>query len=123
MKTKAKACDIYDGDTFGAVFNYNGKLIKYRCRCLGYDSPEMKPAKSKPNHDNEVAMAKAAKQRFTELLQKSRDGLITIECGKFEKYGRLLVTVYNGVDKMSVNQIMINEGHGRPYDGGKKEDW
>ena len=27
------------------------------------------------------------------------------------------------VDTKSVNMLMIEEGHGRPYNGGKKEQW
>ena len=38
---------------------------------------------------------------------------------KFDKYGRILVKVYkNNVD---INQWMIDQGHGYPYYGGKKE--
>ena len=119
----AKACNIYDGDTFSAVFVFRGEPIKYRCRCMGYDSPEMKPPLSKPNRDEEMKHAKIAKARFTELLQKSPDGLIKIECLAFEKYGRILVNVYNNVDHDSLNTIMVREGHGKAYDGGHKGEW
>ena len=119
----AKACNIYDGDTFSAVFVFRGEPIKYRCRCMGYDSPEMKPPLSKPNRDEEMKHAKIAKARFTELLQKSPDGLIKLECLAFEKYGRILVNVYNNVDHDSLNTIMVREGHGKAYDGGHKGEW
>ena len=119
----AKACNIYDGDTFSAVFVFRGEPIKYRCRCMGYDSPEMKPPLSKPNREEEMKHAKIAKARFTELLQKSPDGLIKLECLGFEKYGRILVNVYNNVDHDSLNTIMVREGHGKAYDGGHKGEW
>ena len=45
----AKPCHIYDGDTFSIIFFFHGTYIKYRCRTIGYDSPEMKPLKSNPN--------------------------------------------------------------------------
>jgi len=48
--------------------------------------------------------------------------LVTIECFDFDKYGRILVNVYN--DNILINEIMINENHGKKYDGGKKDiDW
>ena len=119
----AVPCNIYDGDTFSIIFEYRGEIIKYRCRCLGYDSPEMKPKLNVPNRDREVAAAKAAKARFTELLQKSPTKLIRVTCFEFDKYGRILVNVWNGVDSESINDIMIREGHGRPYSGGTKEEW
>jgi endonuclease YncB( thermonuclease family) len=120
-KFVAKPCDIYDGDTFGVVFYYNNELIKYKCRCYGYDTPEIKPSLSNPNRDKEKELAIKAKNRFIELINKSENKLITIECLKFDKYGRILVNVYNNVDTESVNDIMIREGHGKSYLGGTKD--
>jgi len=37
----AKPCNIYDGDTFSVIFLFENKLIKYKCRCLGYDTAEI----------------------------------------------------------------------------------
>lgn len=117
----AKCCSIYDGDTFTALFIYKNELIKYKCRCYGYDSPEMKPLITKENRDEEIKLAKKAKERFLQLVNKSPNGLIKIECLDFDKYGRILVNVYNNVDVKSINNIMIDEGHGKPYFGGTKE--
>ena len=117
----ARACNIYDGDTFSIIFLHNNEVIKYRCRCLGYDSPEMKPSLSNPNRDKEKELALNAKNRFTELLTKHESGLVFVECFEFDKYGRILVRVYNMIDTKSINEIMIEEGHGKNYDGGKKD--
>jgi len=119
----AMPCHIYDGDTFSVIFEYKGELIKYRCRCTGYDCAEMKPSKSDPNREHEKELAHKAKDRLIELLGKHHSKLIKIECGEFDKYGRLLITFYNNVDNKSINQIMIDEGHGKPYEGGTKEKW
>ena len=116
----AKPCNIYDGDTFSIIFLHKD-VIKYRCRCLGYDSPEMKPSLSNPNRDKEKALAVIAKNRFTELLTKHESGLVFVECFEFDKYGRILVRVYNMIDTKSINEIMVEEGHGKNYDGGKKD--
>ena len=115
--------NIYDGDTLSILFIYNGNPIKYRCRCLGYDSPEMKPLLSNVNRENEKVMAISAKNRFTELLNKSPEGIIKFDCHEFDKYGRLLVEIWNQIDEKSINEIMVEEGHGKKYDGGKKESW
>ncbi len=115
-------CNIYDGDTLSMVFYLDNRtLVKYRCRCLGYDSPEMKPALKNPNREAEKIAAVNAKNRFIELLHKNADGTVRIECHEFDKYGRLLVEIYNEIDTMSVNKIMIAEGHGYPYEGGTKQ--
>jgi endonuclease YncB( thermonuclease family) len=119
----AKHCNIYDGDTFSVIFEYKGELIKYKCRCMGYDCAEIKPSKDKPNREQEKELANKAKQRFEELLNKHPTKLIKIECLEFDKYGRILVNVYNMIDKKSINEIMIEEGHGKVYLGGTKEEW
>jgi endonuclease YncB( thermonuclease family) len=119
----AKHCNIYDGDTFSVIFNYKGDFIKYKARCIGYDSPEMKPLKSNENRIQEKELALKSKNRFEELLNKHETKLVKIECFDFDKYGRLLVKVWNMVDEKSINQIMIEEGYGKTYDGGKKEQW
>jgi endonuclease YncB( thermonuclease family) len=115
--------NIYDGDTLSIIFVYNGMPVKYRCRTLGYDSPEMKPFLSNPNREAEKELAHKAKDRFIELLTKHPEKHIFIKCHEFDKYGRLLVEIWNYIDKASINNIMINEGHGKPYQGGTKEKW
>ncbi len=132
-------CHIYDGDTFSIVFkksaffcpsrkddaskdidSEDGEWTKYRCRMYGYDSPEIRPLLKTPNRESVIEKARLAKQRLHELLMRNPEGWIKIECGDFDKYGRILVKVWNGVDEVSVNDIMLREGHGYPYFGGTK---
>ena len=115
--------NIYDGDTLSIIFVYNGTPVKYRCRTFGYDSPEMKPLLSNVNREAEKALAHKAKDRFSELLTKHPEKNIFIKCHEFDKYGRLLVEIWNYIDKESINTIMINEGYGKQYTGGTKENW
>jgi len=116
-----KACHIYDGDTFSIIFDYKGDLVKYRCRSIGYDSPEIKPLLINPNRELEKELAIKARNRLTELIYKNNpQGILKIECENFDKYGRILVRFYNLDDALSINDIMLKEGHGRPYHGGKK---
>ena len=50
--------------------------------------------------------------------------LVYIKCGKFDKYGRLLGTIYlkkdNGILDNSVNQLMVKYNYAIPYSGGSK---
>jgi endonuclease YncB( thermonuclease family) len=115
--------NIYDGDTFSLIFVYNNETIKYRCRSLGYDSPEMKPPLKNKDRDKEKEVAKLAKMRFQELLFKNPNGMVSVHCHNFDKYGRILVEIWNGVDEQSINHTMIEEGHGKIYHGGKKVSW
>jgi endonuclease YncB( thermonuclease family) len=115
--------NIYDGDTLSIIFVHNRKPVKYRCRALGYDSPEMKPLLSNVNREAEKVLAHKAKDRFIELLTKHSSKNIFIKCHEFDKYGRLLVEIWNNTDKESINTIMVNEGYGKPYTGGTKEKW
>jgi len=119
----ALPCHIYDGDTFSVIFDYKGELVKYKCRCMGYDTAEMKPSLQNENRLHEKELAHKAKDRLTELLGKHETKLIKIECLDFDKYGRLLINIWNMVDEKSINTIMIEEGHGKHYEGGTKEKW
>lgn len=132
MTVKAKMVDIYDGDTLTLVFRYRGELQQHSCRMLGYDSPEMKPPKSKPNRQAEIEAAKAARQALKDLLERHQ--IMTVKCHQFDKYGRILVTItvpggtgiFGGCccfgGHINVNQWMIDHGYGYKYDGGSKKN-
>jgi endonuclease YncB( thermonuclease family) len=116
----AKIVDCYDGDTVTVAFEFGGSVIQYKARLAGYDSPEMRPPKSAQNRAAEKAAAVAAR---TALVGKVQDSLIYIECGAFDKYGRILVTAFlrNGAENgENINEWMVAQGHGTPYAGGKK---
>jgi endonuclease YncB( thermonuclease family) len=116
-KTLAKVVDVYDGDTCTIVFFLNKQIIKYKCRMLGYDSPEMKPLKTIENRNEIIEKAKNARDFFISLLKES-DFIVDIKMGKFDKYGRILATMSNKMG--NINELIIQNGHGVPYDGGTK---
>tara|TARA_B100000035_G_C20745280_1_gene441534 strand:- start:200 stop:652 length:453 start_codon:yes stop_codon:yes gene_type:complete len=113
--TQAKVVDVYDGDTCTIVFKWEGKYRKFKCRCYGYDSPEMKPRLNIKNRDEIKENAVKAKERLIELTAD----IVRVECMDFDKYGRLLVKLYKNNNSL-INDIMINEGHGYVYHGGTK---
>jgi len=123
MRFLAKMVDCYDGDTLRMAFIYNDITMQYSVRMLGYDSPEMRPPKSNSNRDEEVAAAKIARDA---LKTKIGDGLVYMVCGKFDKYGRPLVTLHmrNGSENgENINEWMMVNKYGTPYAGGKKMIW
>jgi len=81
----------------------------------GYDSPEMKPLKTHPHREVEVAKAKEARQA---LIDQTVGYNLFIRIRGFDKYGRLLGDLYNG--RTHVNRFMIENGYGYEYYGGKK---
>lgn len=125
LRCNAKVVNVYDGDTFKACLYHNNKIIKINCRTFGYDSAEMKPRLNIKNRDEHIKKAKKAKQRLIELTT-TKNSLVYLDCYHFDKYGRVLVVIHKSKDdykracSRSINQIMIDEGHGIPYDGGTK---
>nr|QFG74487.1 MAG: hypothetical protein [Megaviridae environmental sample] len=118
---KCKVVDIYDGDTCKVVFNLKDKLYKWTIRMEGYDTPEMRPPLSDPNRDNIKKLAILSKNYLITLINRPNQ-LVYIKCGGFDKYGRLLGKIYT--DKKCencVNDIMIEKGYGKPYDGKTKK--
>ena len=124
LEGKIKLCkvvNIYDGDTCKVVFKLNNDICRWNIRMTGYDTPEMRPPRSQANRDEEIKAAKAAKAFLISKIMNDNQ-LVYIKCGKFDKYGRLLGEIYiNKNDKKSINQIMIDEGHGYAYEGGTKK--
>jgi micrococcal nuclease len=109
-----KCVSVYDGDSITVVFTPNGldKFYKYTIRLDGIDTPEMRTT-----DPNERAQAIIVRDFVRETLLNK---LITIKCGKFDKYGRLLAVVYiDGFDK-SINDLLIEKKYAYCYDGGTK---
>ena len=123
LKTKGRICDVYDGDTCKVVFRMNDEINRWNVRMTGYDTPEMRPPKSQANRELEIAAAKQAKSYLQSLIMNPEQ-LVYIKCGEFDKYGRLLGEIYiKKDDSKSVNQMMIEQGHGYAYDGGTKKNF
>lgn len=115
-----KVVDVYDGDTIKVVFDLNGSFYRWTIRMLGYNSPEMRVSINNPARDTIKQLAINSRDFLKSIIQND-DQLVYIKCGGFDKYGRLLGIVYvNKEDKVSVNQLMIDNHKGVPYDGGKK---
>lgn len=119
----AKVVKCYDGDTIHCVFkaSKDAQYSKFKIRMAGYDSPEMKPSKKIPEELRQQEKLKAidARNRLQDIILGKN---IYIYCEKFDKYGRLLATIkINKNDEKTVNDMMVDEGHGYKYDGGTKK--
>lgn len=117
-----KVTRVVDGDTIDVDIDLGfGVWHKARVRMLGIDTPE-----SRTRNLEEKALGLASKARLKELLTGRK---VKIECTKEKgKFGRVLATVHS-VDKkgneewINCNEKLIEEGHARPYYGGKKIPW
>ena len=112
---KCKPIHVYDGDTIHVVIILNNKPTKWKVRMLGYDSPEIKPPLSQENRENEIEKAKQARDTLSDWILNK---IVDIEFGDFDKYGRPLGTIY--INNINMNQWMIDNNYGYPYNGGTK---
>lgn len=123
---RCKVIKVYDGDTIWISIILHGKPVKFNCRMLGYDSPEMKPLLKLKNRDAIIVKAKLAKDYLSNLILNK---IVDVKFSGFDKYGRALTTIFIDdpdssrifcANKMEVNTLMIRKGHGYSYMGGKK---
>lgn len=132
LKIKAKVIDIYDGDTITVAININNDIKSFKCRLYGIDTPELKGHQSEYGIRGRNKLIEWITNGKTVLncnniytrdniknICKENKELITIECGPFEKYGRLLVTIYTK-DGTNLNQQLLNHGFAKPYFGKTK---
>lgn len=105
---RAIALSNYDGDT--VTLQIDVGLSTYRrvtVRLARINTPEMKEAGGP-----------AAKARTRELVAIAPLEVVTIK-DKTEKYGRYLAEIINA-EGINVADQLIEEGFGKPYDGGKR---
>jgi endonuclease YncB( thermonuclease family) len=135
MEFLCKIIDVYDGDTCKMIIYIDNKFVKFHCRLLGIDTPEIKPLKSKENREDEIMRAKLCRNRLISLccndnrekitdsnykeVLENNNNLVKVKCYEFDKYGRVLIELLTH-DGESFNNILVKEGLAKEYDGGKK---
>lgn len=112
--TLGKVVDVYDGDTCKICFKWHDTIYKWNCRLEGVDTPELRTK-------NVLEKSWGYKAR-DELRKLILDQVVRVDCGEFDKYGRLLVDIELPDGKM-VSKWLIEEGLAFQYDGGTKKDW
>ena len=116
---KVKITRVVDGDTVDADIDLGFDIIyRDRIRLMGIDTPE-----SRTSNKQEKILGKKSKARLQELVKQYK-GSIVLETSKEGKgkFGRILgwLNTDSELDAPSFNQILIDEGHAVPYEGGKK---
>lgn len=136
---EAELIKVLDGDTIDCYIDLGFNIkIKKRIRYMGIDTWE-----SRTRDLEEKKKGLAAKARNKELLEVGKFKLISFGTGKF---GRVLGEVFVSPDYVgqniteqinnpdsnidlssdgwvSINDILIEEGHAYDYHGGKKKDF
>ena len=111
----AELIKVVDGDTIDVTLDlgFDVKLHKQRCRLAGIDTPE-----SRTKNLAEKKLGLAAKDRLKELCCSK----LKIKSFGKGKYVRILAIPYTEEGE-DICEKLIQEGHARMYDGGKKEPW
>ena len=136
---QAELIKVVDGDTIDCYIDLGFNIkIKKRVRYMGIDTWE-----SRTRDLAEKEKGLAAKARNKEILESGVFKLKSFGTGKFGRVlgevfvspdyvGEHIIECINSVDNdidlsidgwVSVNDILIEEGHAYDYDGGKKKDF
>lgn len=119
MYRDGKVLRVLDGDTCDVALVYAGRILCFRCRLNGLDTPEMKPRRSIANRSAIISQALASKRYLEELVLNK---IVPIRVLGNDKYGRLLIDMLpvGQTASPTVTEMIIQNGHGVYYDGGKK---
>lgn len=105
---------VVDGDTVYVVVDVPGfGHRRLKLRLDGIDTPELRS-----KLPNEKKLADLAKTQVIEMIQGKP---VSIECGKFDNFGRVLAHVYEMNAETSVNQLLVKRGLALSYSGRKKD--
>jgi endonuclease YncB( thermonuclease family) len=134
VKTYARVCDVYDGDTITIVIEFNGIFLKFKTRLMGIDTCEIKSK----NGENKSLALKARNRLIEMLTQKTLPAeasnkksiaqlfeeevyLVWVHCYDFDKYGRLLADCYEcQSNDISLSDMLIKENLAYGYNGETK---
>ena len=107
---------VVDGDTVDATIDLGfDTWKKTRIRFYGINTPE-----SRTRDLEEKKRGLAAKHRLIEIL-KANDNKFVLKSHGVGKYGRCLGELFvESLGETSVQETLINEGHGVAYFGGKR---
>lgn len=129
-RIQAKVLRVYDGDTLYLCAPQYGRLHKFNCRMLGYDSPELKQNQNHCFEARNALVLETANIKGVELdstisnkelniILDSNTKVIEAEFKGKDKYGRELVRLYD--ESGCINERMIHKyGFNIPYDGKSK---
>jgi micrococcal nuclease len=109
---RATVHSVYDADTvrLNVDLGFSTWLHRVPFRLLGIDAPEL----GTPG-------GREARDWLRDQLPAGRQIIVITEKDRSDKYGRWLAEIYfNGDSQESVNDMLIDAGHARYYDGGTR---
>ena len=123
----AKLIRVVDGDTVWAHVDLGFDIWKkVNIRLHGIDTPE-----TRTRDLVEKRAGLKSKERLIQLLEQGNNEFVLVS-KEVDKYGRALGELYNGFHEVhihegetrpisiSINQVLLNEGLAKPYNGGKR---
>ena len=116
---RASVVHVVDGDTVDIDVHLGFDVtVRSRFRLEGIDAPESYGARASDE-------GRAAKQYLADTIPPGTAVVVRTLKDRREKYGRYLAEVYLlGADGQpldtSVNQMLVDAGHARPYSGGAR---
>ena len=115
---EAECLRVVDGDTIDCRIDLGFDVwVKKRIRFYGINTPE-----SRTRDLEETQRGIAAKARVVDLL-RTNEGRFVLKSHGVGKYGRVLGELFVDVgeeDLLNVKDVLIREGHGTEYFGGKR---
>jgi len=113
---QAKVLSVYDSDTFTLSIDLGCNVtIKEKVRLHGLDAPEIRTKNIK-----EKELALEGRDFVRSLILKKTIMIKTLK-DKTGKFGRYLIIVY--INDINLNDLLIEKGYARFYDGGKRKKW
>ena len=114
----AKLKRVVDGDTVDAYIDLGFNVhVDKRIRFMGIDTPE-----SRTRDLTEKRYGLGAKYRLIEMLE-SNDNIFVVKSHGTGKFGRVLGELFHHPEsELSINQMLIDEGHAVAYFGGSKQE-
>lgn len=111
-----KILRVHDGDTFTASILPWPPIVGQAIivRISGIDTPEIRD-----RNFTVLGKAQAAKKFLEDILRSGK--VIILDSIQRDKFFRINARVM--VDGQDVAQALINAGHARPYQGGKRLPW
>lgn len=107
---RAKVIGITDGDTVILNTDLGCEIhVTMKCRLSGINAPE-----------KNTQSGKDAKIFLESLLSGHDEIVIKTYKDEKEKYGRYLAVLYVPDSPVSINQMMIDAGHAKEYNGEKR---
>lgn len=118
LKTQARVLDVYDGDTMTLAIPWKDGCYKFQVRLFGVDTAEIRGSTRERALEarsrvlslvtNGTVPDSLARKALRARLSED-PFLVDIECGDFDKYGRVLARVFVRGGR-SLSDTLIEEG-------------